>query len=256
MAKHNLDYATEDLFNSISKGDFPSWNFYVQIIPEKDGEKYKYDIYDVTKVVLKSDYPLIPVGVFTLNRNPENYFAEVEQAAFAPTNLVPGIEPSNDKMLQGRLFSYPDTHRHRLGANFDQIPINCPYRARISNYHRDGPAQVKDNFGPLPNYEPNSLNGPVEDKSKSQALFAVHGQAGKFKHTHPNDDFEQPRLLFKKVMTESDRQHLIENIAGGLGKCRRDIQERMVKLFFKIDPEYGSRVAKAINFPTQEIAKL
>jgi catalase len=128
------DYATEDLFNHIANGGTASWTFKVQIMPEKDGESYKYDIFDVTKVWPQSDYPLIPVGKLVLNKNPENYFAEVEQAAFAPTNLVPGIEPSNDKMLQGRLFSYPDTHRHRLGANFDHIPINCPYKARVSNY--------------------------------------------------------------------------------------------------------------------------
>jgi catalase len=106
----------------------------VQLIPEKEGEAYKYDIFDVTKVVSQADYPLIPIGKLTLNQNPQNYFAEVEQAAFAPTNMVPGIEPSNDKMLQGRLFSYPDTQRHRLGSNFDHIPINCPYRARVANY--------------------------------------------------------------------------------------------------------------------------
>lgn len=134
LKSSSKDYATLDLFHNIAKGNFPSWTFYVQIMPEKDGENYRFDIFDVTKVWSHSDYPLIPVGKFTLNKNPDNYFAEVEQAAFAPTNMVPGIEPSNDKMLQGRLFSYPDTHRHRLGSNFDHIPINCPYRARVSNH--------------------------------------------------------------------------------------------------------------------------
>ena len=225
-------------------------------MPEKEGESYKYDIYDVTKVWLHSDYPLIPVGKFVLNRNPENYFAEVEQSAFAPTNLVPGIEPSNDKMLQGRLFSYPDTHRHRLGPNFDQLPINCPYRARVSNYQRDGPANVTNNFGNAPNYEPNSLNGPVEDPTKANSIFTVQGEVGKHKYVHPNDDFEQPRMLFRKILTEAERTRLIENISGSLGKSRRDIQERMVKLFHKVDPEYGQRIAKAINLPTQDLAKL
>lgn len=115
----NKDYATQDLFDNIAKGNFPSWTWYVQLIPEKEGENYKYDIFDVTKVVPHKDYPLIPVGKIVLNKNPENYFAEVEQSAFAPTHVVPGIEPSADKMLQGRLFSYPDTHRHRLGANYE-----------------------------------------------------------------------------------------------------------------------------------------
>jgi len=160
----NKDYATQDLFESIQKGNFPSWTFYVQLIPEAEGEKYRYDIYDITKVWPHGDYPLIPVGKMILNKNPENYHAEVEQAAFAPTHMVPGIEPSNDKMLQGRLFSYPDTHRHRLGANYDQLPINCPYRARVAHYQRDGP-QTFVNHGSGPNYEPNSLNGPVQDPS-------------------------------------------------------------------------------------------
>lgn len=139
------DYATEDLYNHIAKGGVASWTWKVQIMPEKDAENYRFDVFDVTKIWPHSDYPLIPVGKLVLNKNPQNYFAEVEQAAFAPTNLVPGIEPSNDKMLQGRLFSYPDTHRHRLGANFDQIPINCPYKCRVSNYVRDGPATVNSN---------------------------------------------------------------------------------------------------------------
>jgi catalase len=119
LTSSSRDYATADLFENIQQGNHPSWTFYVQVMPEKEGENYKFDIFDVTKVWPQSDYPLQPVGKMTLNKNPENFFAEVEQAAFAPTNLVPGIEPSNDKMLQGRLFSYPDTHRHRLGPNFD-----------------------------------------------------------------------------------------------------------------------------------------
>ena len=190
LAGKSKDYATEDLFNHIASGQVASWTWYVQIMPEREGLGYRFDIFDVTKVWPHSDYPLIPVGKIILNRNPENYFAEVEQAAFAPSNTVPGIEPSFDKMLQGRLFSYPDTHRHRLGANFDQIPINCPYRARVANYLRDGPANVNGNQGSAPNYEPNSLNGPVEDPSKKWHSQPVTGEVGKYKYQHPNDDFE------------------------------------------------------------------
>lgn len=126
-------------------------------------------------------------------------------------------------MLQGRLFSYPDTHRHRLGPNYDQIPINCPYRARVANYSRDGPAAVNGNQGGEPNYEPNSLNGPVEDPTKKWQAFNVAGQAGRYQHSHPNDNFEQPRALFRKVMTETDRTHLIENIVSSLSQARRDV---------------------------------
>lgn len=208
---------------NIAKGNFPSWTWYVQLIPEKEGENYKFDIFDVTKVVSQKDYPLIPVGKFTLNKNPDNYFAETEQAAFAPTNMVPGIEPSNDKMLQGRLFSYPDTHRHRLGANFDQLPINCPYRARVANYQRDGPATVNGNQGSGPNYEPNSLNGPVEDPSKKWAATAISGHVGRHDYQHPNTNYEQARTLFRQVFDEGQRTRLIENIVGHMSGARRDV---------------------------------
>ena len=202
MSATNKDFSQQDLFENIQKGNFPSWTWYVQLIPEKAGENYKFDIFDVTKVVPHSDYPLIPVGKIYLNRNPENYFAEVEQSAFAPTHVVPGIEPSADKMLQGRLFSYPDTHRHRLGANYDQIPINCPYRARVANNQRDGPMTVTGNQGSAINYEPSSHNGPVQDPTKKLATFTVSGNAGRYPHQHPNNNFEQPRALFRKVMNE------------------------------------------------------
>ena len=165
LSATSKDYATQDLFDNIAKGNFPSWTFKVQVMPEKDAEKYRFDVFDITKVWPHSDYPEILVGKLVLNKNPDNYFAETEQVAFAPTHMVPGIEPPNDKMLQGRLFSYPDTHRHRLGPNYEQIPINCPYRARVANYQRDGAMTVNGNQGSAPNYEPNSLNGPVQDPS-------------------------------------------------------------------------------------------
>lgn len=159
-------------------------------MPEKDAETYRFDILDVTKVWPHKDYPLVKVGVMTLNQNPENFHAEVEQSAFAPSHLVPGIEPSMDKMLQGRLFSYPDTHRHRLGANYKQIPVNCPYRARVDHYQRDGAASVNGNFGSAVNYEPNSFGGPVEDPKYAWHKFDVTGQVGRFALDHPNDHFE------------------------------------------------------------------
>jgi len=145
MMLKNKDFSTSDLFDAIARKEFPSWTWYVQLMPEKDAANYKFDVLDITKVWPHEDYPLQKVGKMTLNRNPENYHAEVEQSAFAPSHLVPGIEPSNDKMLQGRLFSYPDTHRHRLGKNYEHIPINCPYRARVANMIRDGAATVNGN---------------------------------------------------------------------------------------------------------------
>jgi catalase len=153
------DYSIRDLFNAVAKGEFPSWDLKIQIMTFEEAEKYKYNPFDVTKVWSQKEFPLIPVGRMTLDRNPNNYFAEVEQIAFAPSHLVPGIEASPDKMLQGRLFSYADTHRHRLGPNYLQLPVNCPYRVPVKNYQRDGPMTFNDNQGGAPNYYPNSFEG-------------------------------------------------------------------------------------------------
>merc|ERR1712140_38797 len=138
LAGADPDYSTADLFNAIAEGNFPSWSMKIQVMTLQQAEKFQYNPFDLTKVWPQADYPLIPVGKFTLDRNPKNYFAEVEQIAFSPAHMVPGIEASPDKMLQGRLFSYSDTHRHRLGANYQQIPVNCPFAARAKNYQRDG----------------------------------------------------------------------------------------------------------------------
>jgi catalase len=223
LSATDKDYATKDLFENIEKGNFPSWTLKMQIMPERDADKYRYDVLDITKTWSQHDYPLIPVGKMVLNRNQENFHAEVEQVAFSPGNLVPGIEPSNDKMLMGRIFSYPDTHRHRLGGNFEMIPVNCPYKARVSHNHRDGPMQVQNQGSGL-NYEPNSSGmGPYEAPEYKASPYPVSGNVGRYAHSHPNDDYEQARILYAKVMTETDREHLTENIAGALGPCRRDI---------------------------------
>lgn len=218
-------------------------------MPERDAENYRFDVFDITKVWPHSDYPLIKVGKMTLNRNPENYHAEVEQSAFAPSHLVPGIEPSNDKMLQGRLFSYPDTHRHRLGKNYEQIPVNCPYRARVNHYNRDGAAVVNGNHGSAPNYEPNTFGGPKEDARFAWHKYPVQGEVGRYKYQHPNTPYEQPRVLWNKVFSETDRQHLIKNLSGPLSQANRDIQEGFLAHIYKIDPDYGNRLSKAIGVP-------
>lgn len=247
MTSQDPDYATRDLFDAIKNGNNPSWTFNAQIMPEKDAENYEWNILDVTKVWPHKDYPLIQVGKMVLNRNPENYFAEVEQAAFGPGHLIPGIEPSNDKMLQGRLFSYPDTHRHRLGTNYQQVPINCPYMTKVKNYQRDGPSAVNGNGGAGPNYEPNSFNGPVQNKKFGIAPYKINGVAIKQKTAHKNDDFAQPNALFSKVMKDNDRENLIQNIATHLKNAKPVIQERQCKVFAKVNPEYGTRVARAIG---------
>ena len=255
LKSEDLDYATKDLYESIEKGDNPSWTYYVQIMPEADAENYKYDINDITKIWPHSDYPLHEVGKLVLNRNPDNFFAETEQSAFAPTHMVPGIEPSNDRMLQGRLFSYPDTHRHRLGANYEQIPINCPYRARVAHYQRDGPMTVTSNHGGLPNYEPNTLGGPVADPKTAWHKEPVSGTLGRHSFGEP-DDFCQPRALYKKVMTEEQRVNLIKNTADHMNGVSKDVLEKAVKIYYKIDPDYGERIAKAVGVKSPMQAKL
>eukprot|EP00010_Vexillifera_abyssalis_P004349 CAMPEP_0201552474 /NCGR_PEP_ID=MMETSP0173_2-20130828/16738_1 /ASSEMBLY_ACC=CAM_ASM_000268 /TAXON_ID=218659 /ORGANISM="Vexillifera sp., Strain DIVA3 564/2" /LENGTH=486 /DNA_ID=CAMNT_0047962971 /DNA_START=94 /DNA_END=1550 /DNA_ORIENTATION=- len=247
VAGQDPDHATRDLYDHIKSGGTAEWRACVQIMPFDKASSYRFDPFDVTKVWPHSDFPLIEVGRLVLNRNPENYFAETEQSAFSPSHLVPGIEPSPDKMLQGRLFSYPDTHRHRLGRNYMQIPINCPYAARSQNYHRDGFMAVDGNGGSKPNYEPNSFGGPVADPTKKEAMFPVSGMAGRFKRAHPNDDFVQAGQLYRKVFSDEDRDHLISNIAGHLKNAKKEIQQKQIKLFLQADREYGERIAKALN---------
>lgn len=218
-------------------------------MPEADAAKYKWNIFDVTKVWPHADYPLQEVGKFVLNRNPENWHAEIEQLAFSPGNFVPGIEASHDKMLQGRLFSYPDTHRHRLGPNFLQIPVNCPFRTRVHNGQRDGLMAVDGNQGKKKNYEPNSDSIFLVDAKHKHSAIEVRGQIGRYKPAHPNDDFAQPGALYRKAMSDTDRTHLINNIVGHLKNAKKQLQERQVKIFYKCDPEYGNRVAEGLGIP-------
>lgn len=254
LKSEDADYATRDLFNSIQTGKYPSWTFYIQAMPEKEAEKYQWNILDITKVWPQKDYPLIKVGKLVLNKNPENYFAETEQVAFSPGHMVPGIEPSLDKMLQGRLFSYPDTHRHRLGVNYQQLPINCPYRTKVANGQRDGAAAF-NNQGNAPNYEPNSFSGAVESKKFSIAPFKVDGVVSRLKTQHNNCDYVQPGVLYSRVMDDNQRTNTVENIIGHLKNAKTFIQERQVKVFYKVYPEFGMRIAKGLKLNLNLAAK-
>jgi catalase len=185
------DFATRDLFQSIQRGEFPSWSLYIQAMTPEQAESYRFNVLDVTKIWPHSDFPLIPVGQLVWNRNPTNYHQEVEQSAFSPAHLVPGIEASNDKMLQGRLFSYVDTHRHRLGANYSNIPINCPFRARVATHTRDGPMRTDGNSGNDKNYFPGTYeNCPQPDPSAAMSREALVGEVARHPQNHPNCDFE------------------------------------------------------------------
>lgn len=256
MCGQDADHATRDLYQAIESGDFPAWKVYVQIMTPEEVEKYRFNSFDVTKVWLHGDAPLRPVGRMVLNRNPENYFAEVEQAAFSPGNLVPGIAPSPDKMLQGRIFSYPDTHRHRLGPNYHLLPVNSAKAAKSNNYQRDGLMRCDDNAGAGPNYYPNSFGGPNPYPEAAYPALKVSGKTGRHPYSHPNDDFVQPGELYRKVMSEQDRTHLIGNIVNHLGGAKKRIQLRQTALFYKVDTEYGSRVAQGLRLDLKEIKRL
>lgn len=250
------DHATRDLSEAIARGEFPSWRLEMQIMPYEDAATYRFDVFDITKVWPHGDYPPITIGRMVLNRNPENYFAEVEQAAFSPGNFVPGIGPSPDKLLQGRLFSYHDTHLHRLGPNYNLLPVNAPKAATADNYQRDGLMRLDNNGGGGPNYWPNSFGGPAPDPSTAEPPLELTGVAGRTEYPHPNDDFVQAGTLYRVVMTDSDRDHLIGNIVGHLGGAQKRIQLRQCAVFYKADPEYGTRVAQGIGLEVAEVERL
>ncbi|MBN1271321.1 MAG: catalase [Candidatus Aminicenantes bacterium] len=252
----NPDHATEDLYKAIAHEDFPSWTLEMQIMTEEEGLNYHWDIFDITKVWPHAEVPPIKVGKLVLNRNPVNYFAEVEQAAFCPGNLVPGIAASQDKMLQARLFSYHDTHIHRLGPNYHLLPVNAPKNAPETSYQRDGFMRTGNNGGGGPNYWPNSFGGPEPDPAASEPAFKVSEVAARTPYPHPNDDFQQAGDLYRKVMTDEDRNHLIGNIKDHLKGARKRIQLRQATVFFKADPEYGSRVAEELGLDKKEVERL
>lgn len=245
IAGENPDYHTEDLFNAIEAGDFPAWKLYVQIMPLEDANTYRFDPFDVTKVWSQKDYPLIEVGRMVLNRNPENYFAEVEQATFSPGTLVPGIDVSPDKMLQGRLFAYADAHRYRVGANHQHLPINRP-KSEVNSYQRDGQMRFDGNGGKSVNYEPNSFGGPTEVNEHKQASFPVSGVAENVGYDH-DDHYTQAGDLYR-LMNEEERARLVANIVGAMKPVERDdIKLRQIGHFYKADPEYGTRIAQGLG---------
>lgn len=244
LAGENPDYAIQDLYNAIANGNFPSWTLYLQVMTIEQAEKSKMNPFDVTKVWSHSDYPLIPVGRLVLNRNPTNYFAEVEQIAFAPSHLIPGVEASPDKMLQGRLFSYPDTHRHRLGGNYMQIPVNCPFKAR--NYQRDAPQAFNDNHQGTPNYFPNSFSGPNHHESFNELPVTITGDAKRYDSGN-EDNFSQAGTFYRQVLNEQEKTRLVNNIAGHLIDAAEFIQQRAVDNFAKADEEYGRRIKETLD---------
>ena len=243
-----------DLYDSIEKGDFPRWTLFVQIMPEKEAANYRFHPFDLTKVWLKKDYPLIEVGVLELNRNSENYFADVEQAAFNPANVVPGIGFSPDKMLQGRLFSYGDAQRYRLGVNHHQIPVNAP-RCPYHSYHRDGAMRVDGNYGSTLGYEPNSYGEWQQQSNFAEPPLALEGSADHWDFRKDDDDYyTQPGMLFR-LMKPKQKQALFGNTARNMADAPREINIRHIGNCLKADTAYGKGVAEALGILLKEVAK-
>ncbi|KZP13984.1 catalase [Athelia psychrophila] len=253
LAGANPDYGTESLFNTIEAGKFPVWNVFVQTMTPEQAEQFRYNVLDLTKVWSHKEFPLRPIGKLTLNENVQNYFAEIEQIAFSPSHLVPFIEPSADPVLQSRLFSYPDTHRHRLGANYQQLPVNAPI-VKIANFQRDGPMAF-DNQGARPNYQ--STIAPLAYKAhpttaeghvRQQRHEAFVGGAFRDLSVITELDFEQPRNLYTKVFDDAAREALVNNIAGHFGAVKSaEIRDRQLSVWAAVDQSLSDRIAKAIG---------
>lgn len=250
LAGTDPDHSQRDLFEAIERKDFPRWTMEVQFMPEADAAKAKVNPFDVTKVWSHKDYPRVVVGELVLNRNPENYYADVEQAAFAPSSVVPGLGFSPDRMLQGRLFSYADAHRYRLGVNYHQIPVNKPLN-EVNHYHRDGGIRVDGNGGGTPVYHPNSFDEVAEykDPSGQPPPYLLTGAMDRYNHRADEDYFTNAGQLYR-LMNEAQRKLLIDNLVGAMKSVPEFIQKRQIAHFKKADAEYGAGVEKGLAAAT------
>lgn len=245
LAGKDPDYAQRDLFEAIERGEHPKWKVSVQIMKESDAAKYHINPFDLTKVWPHQDYPLIEVGELVLNRNPENYFADVEQAAFTPSSVVPGLGFSPDKMLQGRLFAYADAHRYRLGVNHHQIPVNRPSN-QAKHYHRAGALRVDGNGGASQNYHPNSFDGVETNKAGELPPYAGVGPVARYDHRLDEDYYSQAGDLFR-LMSAEQKKLLIDNIVGAMKSVPEFIQLRQIEHFLKADSQYGKGVRRGLG---------
>ncbi|WP_439543048.1 catalase [Hyphomicrobium sp.] len=243
----------EDLFGALEAGNFPRWTMYVQVMTEEQAKHTSYNPFDLTKVWPHGEFPLIEVGVLELNRNPDNYFAEIEQLALAPKNIVPGIGFSPDKMLQARIFAYADAHRYRLGTHYEHLPVNAP-KCPVHHYHKDGAMRFFQNDTGNANayYEPNSFEGPAEDKRFAEPALALDGAADRYNHRDGNDDYTQPGNLFR-LMTAVQQGRLMDNIAAAMQGVPVEIVKRQVGHFYKADPKYGLGVAERMGLSKADL---
>jgi catalase len=253
------DHAQRDLVDAIERKDFPKWNMKIQVMTQEQAKTFKWNPFDLTKVWPHGDFPMIDVGVMELNEMPQNYFRDVEQAAFAPAHVVDGINYSPDKMLQGRLLSYPDAHRYRLGVNYEHLPVNkCPYL--VANYQRDGQMQVGDNGGAAPNYRPNSFDDIIVDENYKEQAMELDSVIADFYDRNKNDDdhYTQPGMLYRKAMNDQDRKNLVNNIVGAMrgisGEKKDEIINRQLCHFFRADIQLGMAIASGLGFAIDDKA--
>jgi catalase len=246
LAGSDPDYAQRDLFEAIERGEYPRWTVCIQVMTEDQASQHPENPFDVTKVWSQKQFPLIEVGTLELNRNPQNYFAEVEQAAFGPSNMIPGVGLSPDRMLQGRVFAYADAHRYRIGTNFQQLPVNAAV-SPVNNYQRDGAMRFGGNGGALPNYEPNSYSqAPKQAPQYAEPGLAISGEATRYDHRTDGDYHSHARALFR-LMSADQQQLLISNIAGAMQGVSEDVVQRQLNHFYQVDPAYGEGIAKALG---------
>jgi catalase len=257
MVAEDGDFHRRDLWDAIDRGDAPEWRLEMQIMPFEDAADYRFNPFDLTKVWPHADYPPVTIGRLVLDRNPANHFAEVDQAGFAPARLVPGIGLSPDKMLMGRIFSYHDTHLHRLGPNYEQLPINAP-RCPVHTYSKDGPMTYR-HTGAQPVYTPNSYGGPEADPSKELPTWQVEAaELGRYAYEKHRDDDDavQPGALYRDVMDDTDREHLVTNILAHAGDgVSAPMQDRVVAYWAKVDPDLGARIAAGLGRDAEPVDK-
>lgn len=244
IAGADADYYRRDLYEAIEAGNFPSWDLHVQVMPYDDAKSYRFNPFDLTKVWPHADYPLIKVGTHTLNRNPQNFFAEIEQAAFSPANTVPGIDISPDKMLMARVFSYPDAQRYRVGTNYNQIPVNAPHAAPVHNYSQDGAQRHGFNAPTVPVYAPNSVGGPAADAAAAGAgSWESDGELVRTAATlhSEDDDFGQAGTLYREVFDDAAKARFVDTLTGqGSSITVEDIRERFFQYWTNVDAELGA----------------
>lgn len=246
VVSKDRESSQRDLYESIESGNFPKWNFQIQIMTDEQTKNASFNPFDLTKVWPHADYPMIDVGEFELNKNPENYFAQIEQSAFSPSNVVPGISWSPDKMLHARIMSYADAHRYRIGTHYEKLPVNRPI-VDVDTYHADGPMQFDEPKGSDAYYEPNSFNGPLEDKQYIEPSYSLDGDAYRHNHREDSDDYySQPRALFN-LMNGYQKQQLFSNTAEAMSGVPKNIVDRQLALFEKVDPKYAEGVSKALG---------